>query len=146
MKIAKGISSLLNIDFKNISCLLKQYKFLNIDPILHEFELSILNCKLNHLSVLPKLSVLRNVLTKCKYLSLFKLFQLSLTISVAFVISDWLISALTGVHNYSRTTIRIDRDHAMSILAIERDILFFINNFDIIDAFATHNLRANFVW
>ena len=67
LDIAKGISSLFNIDSQNISCLLEKYKFLNIDPILSESELSILKCELNHLNVLPDISVLRNVVTKCKY-------------------------------------------------------------------------------
>ena len=68
-----------------------------------------------------------------------------MTIPVASAKSERSISALRRVHNYTRTTMGIDRVSAMSLLAIERDILFSINNSDIIDAFATHNRRANFV-
>ena len=39
----------------------------------------------------------------------------------------------------------IDRVSSISLLVIERDILFSVNNSDIIDAFDTHNSRANFV-
>ena len=41
-------------------------------------------------------------------------------------------------------TMVIDQVFAMSLLAIERDIVS-INNSDIIDAFATQNRSANFV-
>ena len=54
--------------------------------------------------------------------------------------SERSINALRRVHNYTCTTMGIDRVSAMSLLAIERDIS------DIIDALATYNLRPNFVW
>ena len=74
------------------------------------------NRRLLEISFLP--NVLRNVVTKCKYPPLFKLFKLSLTIPVASAKSERSISALRRVYNYTLTTIGIDRVSVMSLLAI----------------------------
>lgn len=126
--------------FLNVDVLLPMAKFYNINLSAFHMEATLAKCCLenktmdNVIDILAELSPLRSA-----FPNIFKLIQISLTISVSTAECERCFFALKRIKTYLRSTTSNERLANMAVLSIEREIAKEIPLDSVVDKFAAQD-------